>query len=353
MIELDFIGPKFTWSHGNSVDTRRLARLDRALCDEEWRKKFPEAFVTHCAHGYSDHSPILLQLRSNVADRIGDRPFRFQAAWLTHRQFMEFIRREWPTEGSMKQRLEDLGGSLKLWNRDVFGHIKQRKDRLRARLAGVQRVLSQFTSTAMLKLEQRLKRQWEEVLTQEEILWHQKSRVQWLQAGDRNTQFFHLSTLIRRRRNKVEAIQNEVGEWITDQLALKNLFVDYFQKLYAADHQPRGTFITGKFPLLTAPVFGKLSSRYTKEEVLCALKAMGPLKAPGPDGFPAIFYQQAWEIVGNDISKDTIRLLEGGDLHPGLAEALMVLIPKGDHPESVKNFAQSVYVTSPSSWRLK
>lgn len=136
----------------------------------------------------------------------------------------------------------------------------------------------------------------------------------------------------------VEALQGSDGEWITNPLALKNLVVEYFQQLYTGDNKTRGTFVTGKFPLLTAPMFGKLSSRYSKEEVFGALKAMGPLKAPGPDGFPAIFYQQAWEIVGNDVSSATIHILEGGDFHPGMAEALMVLIPKGDRPETVKQF---------------
>lgn len=103
MIELDFVGPRFTWSHGNSVETRRSARLDRALCDEGWRRRFPEAFVKHCAHGYSDHSPVLLQRQPHAVERMGDRPFRFQAAWLTHRQFMEFIKAQWPIEGSLKQ----------------------------------------------------------------------------------------------------------------------------------------------------------------------------------------------------------------------------------------------------------
>lgn len=32
----------------------------------------------------------------------------------------------------------------------------------------------------------------------EEKIWHQKSRINWLQVGDKNTCFFHLTTLHRR-----------------------------------------------------------------------------------------------------------------------------------------------------------
>lgn len=44
-----------------------------------------------------------------------------------------------------------------------------------------------------------------------------KSRQAAINDGDRNTRYFHLSTVIRRRRNKIETLQDEYGEWITAQ----------------------------------------------------------------------------------------------------------------------------------------
>lgn len=34
------------------------------------------------------------------------------------------------------------------------------------------------------------------------------------------------------------------------------------------------------------------------EEVWNAVRAMGPLKAPGPEGLKAIFFQKQWKVVG-------------------------------------------------------
>ena len=36
---------------------------------------------------------------------------------------------------------------------------------------------------------------------------------------------------------------------------------------------------------------GMLSQEFSEQEVVAALKQMAPLKAPGPDGMPPLFYQ--------------------------------------------------------------
>lgn len=53
----------------------------------------------------------------------------------------------------------------------------------------------------------------------------QKSRVEWLKMGDRNTKFLHTSTLIRRRMNKIEQLKNEEGEWVRDCIGVKNMAI--------------------------------------------------------------------------------------------------------------------------------
>lgn len=76
----------------------------------------------------------------------------------------------------------------------------------------MQHALERHVSEGLLRLKEKLKKEREKVLLQEELLWRHKSRVEWLKAGDKNTMFFHLSTVIRRRRNKVEELLNEHGD---------------------------------------------------------------------------------------------------------------------------------------------
>lgn len=83
-IDMGFIGARYTWSHGNDLETRRMARLDRALCCAAWRRDFPLATVRHLCHSHSDHCPVLVEVAGMKTRRLGARPFRFQAAWLIH-----------------------------------------------------------------------------------------------------------------------------------------------------------------------------------------------------------------------------------------------------------------------------
>ena len=75
-----------------------------------------------------------------------------------------------------------------------------------ARINGIQATLENYSSHNLMRLEARLRNELEMVMSQEEILWLQKSRNDWLLHEDRNMNFFHQKTIARRRRNRIEAI---------------------------------------------------------------------------------------------------------------------------------------------------
>ena len=81
-----------------------------------------------------------------------------------------------------------------------------------ARLNGIQRVVVVRPSSSLLDLENNLLKDLDVVLGQEQELWALKSRINWMVQGDRNTAFFHVSTLVRRNKNQILAIKNGVGE---------------------------------------------------------------------------------------------------------------------------------------------
>lgn len=119
-------GPRFTW-RGPKVNHigRLYKKLDRALCNAEWRTKFGEAKVRVGPRTQSDHHPLIIKL-SNADSEKGCRPFRFEAAWFTHKDFKEFVATKWNQNDEVWVALQQLEGELNHWNHNIFGHIKKK-----------------------------------------------------------------------------------------------------------------------------------------------------------------------------------------------------------------------------------
>ena len=60
-----------------------------------------------------------------------------------------------------------------------------------------------------------------EIYHREELLWRQRSRIDWLTSGDKNTEFFHLRASIYRKKNMIKALQNWLGVMSNDTEELK------------------------------------------------------------------------------------------------------------------------------------
>ncbi|XP_074277012.1 uncharacterized protein LOC141600668 [Silene latifolia] len=247
LIELEFSGPAYTWARGSSAATRQSARLDRALCNSEWSTQFSEASVRHLPAFQSYHCPLLISPNGFAPLSSVQRPFRFQAAWMTHENFSEFIR----------------------WNEDVFGNIFRKKRELLARIEGCQRELSAHRQNHLIKLESRLRKELDDILEQEELLWYQKSRVDFIRDGDRNTSYFQVSTLVRRWRNRINMLKNDDGQWVEDSNDIKEMVIEFFKRLYTDDTPERedADIPYDLFQEFSNEQWDKLSRSYSPAEI--------------------------------------------------------------------------------------
>jgi hypothetical protein len=65
---------------------------------------------------------------------------------------------------------------------------------------------------------------------------------------------------------------------------------------------------------------------------------MQPWKAPGPDGFPAGFYQKSWDTVGNSVYRFVDEVWHNPSQIADVNHTDICLIPKVSNPEYVKQF---------------
>jgi hypothetical protein len=80
-----------------------------------------------------------------------------------------------------------------------------------------------------------------------------------------------------------------------------------------------------------------LQAFYLGEEVWKAMDSIGDLKALGVNGIPAIFYKRFWGLIGERVKLKVLKVLNGGEMPPGWNDIIIVLIPKTDKPERLKD----------------
>ena len=162
-----------------------------------------------------------------------------------------------------------------------------------ARLLGVQRALANNPNSFLINLQEQLSGEYNEILQLEEELWVMKSRVNWTIFGERNTSYFHLTTLARRSKNRITSILNDEGVWNHNVEEVKEIFIKYFEKLYQTD-QVACTMIqnwdTNWCLRLSEVDANSLALMPSDNEIWEALKSMKPYKAPGSDGMHAGFF---------------------------------------------------------------
>ncbi|KAJ9190426.1 hypothetical protein P3X46_001631 [Hevea brasiliensis] len=93
-------------------------------------------------------------------------------------------------------------------------------------------VYSSPITEANKEVEQSLLNRLHELWQREEIHWKQRSRINWLKEGDKNTRFFHLSTIQRRQRNTILKLRGENGRWLDSDTDIKDEIFLFFKKLY-------------------------------------------------------------------------------------------------------------------------
>jgi hypothetical protein len=90
-------------------------------------------------------------------------------------------------------------------------------------------------------------------------------------------------------------------------------------------------------PKVTKAINEELNFSFDMDEIKAALDSIGDFKAPGPDGMPVVFYKSLWDIVGNKIITEVVKVLNGGPMPAQWNNTIISLISKVNNPEKVTN----------------
>ncbi|XP_023900796.1 uncharacterized protein LOC112012650 [Quercus suber] len=168
-------------------------------------------------------------------------------------------------------------------------------------------------SSALVDLERQVQREYSEVLNQEQELWAVKSRLNWMMFDDRNMYFFHVSTIVRRRRNWISYMKNNVGEWIQGEPQIMEFTRKGFGDLYTTNHTSTNLKPSPSLQSqagLTDKEKDSLMGTVTSKEIKSALWTIKAFKALGPDDIHAEFFQRFWLITGESVINEVKKIFE-------------------------------------------
>ena len=109
--------------------------------------------------------------------------------------------------------------------------------------------------------------------------------------------------------------------------------VNYFKSLFTTLEGIVSTSIFDCVPtVIDEEKNESLYREFEASEVATALQQIAPLKAPGSDGMPPLFYQHFWSTVNQDVISSILSWLNSGTIPITLNHTIITLVPKINSP---------------------
>ncbi|CAN1221513.1 hypothetical protein LINGRAPRIM_LOCUS306, partial [Linum grandiflorum] len=190
LMDMGYNGDIFTWTNCQSGEGRIKERLERALCNNQWRLDYDQALLYHEHRIGLDHRPIKIELYHDISrNRI---PFRFDARWLNKEECGLIIHGNWPADGLLNESFRACAKKAEALAKMAHEEATMQESSIKARL---ERLAVEPGIRQNVNEERALTIQLNKLWDDENTAWRQRSRIQWDREGDRNTRFFHSTTI--------------------------------------------------------------------------------------------------------------------------------------------------------------
>lgn len=134
------------------------------------------------------------------------------------------VEEAWQQGRNVQENISHSAKKLQAWSKEYFGsfakEMKQCKEKMNA-------LMETDPSEEVLKMMSDLDCRMSEMERREELYWHQRSRQEWIKAGDKNTKFFHEKTRQRRKRNQIKQIRDNAGRIYESEEQISEVLVWY------------------------------------------------------------------------------------------------------------------------------
>ncbi|KAG2270822.1 hypothetical protein Bca52824_065377 [Brassica carinata] len=204
--DLQFSGNSLSW-RGTRYSHHIKSRLDRAMANLAWFEQFPSGRSEYLRFEGSDHRPLLTHFDQNLIKKKG--VFRFDRRLREKPEIRQLVEETWNSvpSNSVLTKINEVRRNIVEWTKK---QAATSKELIISTQVLLEEALSD-TTPDLIRIET-LSQTLEKAYEDEESYWRQRSRIQWLSCGDRNSNFFHAVTRGRRACNKFSVIETEEGQ---------------------------------------------------------------------------------------------------------------------------------------------
>ncbi|KAJ6974535.1 hypothetical protein NC653_030590 [Populus alba x Populus x berolinensis] len=344
LIHIPYTGLKYSWHNGQHGYHTIQKKLDWVFGNQCLLSKWPAAHATFQPRCLSDHSAMILHLCIPTSRRYV--PFKFLNIWATRDDFMDVVGSSWQTLVSgnpmyqLTTKLRRLKSVFRTLHHQHTSDITGRVASAREDWFAAQHFLDEHPASMEAQQNERsLASRYMQLCKDEEAFFKQRSRIQWLQLGDKNTAFFHKSLLHRQTRNIIHMLQDELGNTITDEQEIGQLATTYYEQLLSATPSPLAEDITSLYSTNisdTARCMANLP--ITNDDIKNALFSIPDSKSPGPDGYNALFFKKSWPIIGVDFIAAVRYFFSHNSLPRCVNATRVTLVPKIENPSCLNDY---------------
>jgi hypothetical protein len=230
-----------------------------------------------------------------------------------------------------QNKIRRLRQFLKGWAKNMRRAYKKEKQELMRKADELDRKAESVLLTQQeLDLKQSVKNRLMQLLREEELKWFQRAKSTEILEGDNNTRYFQLVANGKHRKTRIFPLEQEEGV-IEGEENLKRYITKYYKVLFGPHIKNNFSMDENRkddIPQVSGLENELLTAKFTEGEVREAIFQMKHNKAPGPDGFPAEFYQVFWSLIKDDL------MAMFHDFHQGklplfsLNFGILTLVPK-------------------------
>ncbi|KAK1650153.1 hypothetical protein QYE76_067958 [Lolium multiflorum] len=234
-----------------------------------------QAISPHCSLSAetslgSDHTPLVFDTGEGFPLRTNR--FFFETSWFERQDFVPLVQHKWENLLTKIAHLDVLADSSGL-DEDAWA--------------------------SRYHLEEQLLH----IYRMEEEHWRQRGRVRWALQGDANTAYFHVVANGRRRKCNIARLSSDNGT-ITDPKLIQQHIYEFYRNLLSAS-APRVCGLApsawGEEARVSDEENVGLECTFSEDELEAIVKDMKTDTAPGPDGFPMVFFKRFWPQVKHGI----------------------------------------------------